>query len=145
MSCPDFQPSAAQLRQLKRDNLAWPVTLKPVPRDQWPVPPFIEQSERLHVWRSRTFLVQLFRETSGYQRLSVNRTEWDERTARWREGIGWDDLQRLKAEAGFSGHWAVEVFPARAAVVNVANMRHLFLLPEAPAYGWTTAVKALAA
>jgi hypothetical protein len=30
----------------------------------------------------------------------------------------------------------VEVYPPDEAVVNVANIRHLWLLAEAPAYAW---------
>jgi hypothetical protein len=130
------RPNAAQLRQLRKDNLRYSDALVPVPRAEWPVPPFLEESERLNMFRSRQFLVQLFREKSGHLRLSVNRTEWDERANRWREDIAWDDLQRLKAQAGFPDAWAVEVFPPEQNVVNVANMRHLFILDHQPAFGW---------
>lgn len=141
----DPKPNAAQLRQLKRDNLAWGEYLAPVLREQWPAAPFVERAERIGLWRSRRFLVQAFRERDGIVRLSVNRTEWDERARRWREDISWDDLQRLKAEAGYADQWAVEVFPADAAVVNVANMRHIWLLLEAPAFAWIKRDRSLAA
>jgi hypothetical protein len=36
--------------------------------------------------------------------------------------------------------WAVEIYPADGDVVAVANMRHLWLLPEAPAFAWRGAV-----
>ncbi len=91
------------------------------------------------MWRSRAFLVQAFHEAGGIIRLSVNRTEWCERRKRWREDISWDDLQRLKAEAGYGDRWAVEVLPADGSVVDVANMRHIWLLPEAPAFAWKRA------
>lgn len=122
-----LKPTAADLRQLKRDNAAWPDALTPVPSEQWPIPPFKEESVRLAVYRSRKFLVQLFRDVGGGARLSVNRTEFDERKGSWREDISWDDLQRLKAEAGFGDAWAIEVYPPDDAVVNVANMRHIWL------------------
>ncbi|WP_206431449.1 DUF7694 domain-containing protein [Sphingomonas koreensis] len=131
-----LKPNAAQLRQLRRDNAQYSAHLVEVPRADWPPMPFLEVAERIALFRSRQFLVQVVIERTGFTRLSVNRTEWDERANRWREDIGWDDLQRLKGEAGFADRWAVEVFPDDASVVNVANMRHLFLLPEAPAYGW---------
>ena len=86
--------------------------------------------------RSRTHLVQLFEERGGVIRMSVQRTEWDERQNRLRDDISWDDLQRLKAEAGYGDRWAVEIFPADRSIVNVANMRHLWLLPEPPAFAW---------
>lgn len=132
--------TAAQLRQLKRDNAAQTVRLSLIPKEQWPVVPFTETSVRLCVWRSKRFLAQLFSDKDGGMRLSINRTEWDERQGQWRENISWDELQALKAEAGFSGCWAVEIFPADHAVVNVANMRHLWLLAEAPDYAWNAAI-----
>lgn len=39
-------------------------------------------------------------------------------------------------DPGLADSWAVEVFPADADVVNVANMRHLWILPDAPAFAW---------
>lgn len=123
---------------MRRENLRWPAALAPIPRDQWPVDPAAarcDASVRLEAWRSRTFLAQLFDE-GGMLRLSVNRTEWDERANRFRADIGWDDLQRLKAEAGFGDRAAVELFPPDVSVVNVANMRHIWLLPEPPSWMW---------
>lgn len=53
-------------------------------------------------------------------RLSILRTSV--KGDRWTDGITWDDLQRLKFEAGYGDAWAVELFPADAEVVNVANI-----------------------
>lgn len=131
------KPSAEQLRQLRRDNAKWPDALASVPSDQWPIPPFEEKSIRLAVWRSRRFLMQMFKDEGGGTRLSVNRTEWDEKTSRFRDDVSWDDLQRLKAEAGFADAWACEFFPADDAVVNVANMRHIWLM-QAPSWAWNS-------
>lgn len=44
-------------------------------------------------------------------------------------GLTWDELQHIK-EALLPGRWAVEVFPPEALVQNVANVRHLWVLPE---------------
>jgi len=132
-----MKPSGAQLRQLRKDNLAYPVTLTEIPRAQWPAE-FNRADQRripIRVWRSRAFLVQVFQQGATL-RLSINRTEWDERQGRYREDIGWDDIQKLKAEAGFGDRVAVELYPPNADVVNVANMRHIFLLDEAPAFMW---------
>jgi hypothetical protein len=87
------------------------------------------------VWRSREFLAQLFRDPTG-ERLSVNRTVFDHGSGRWIDGMTWDDLQRVKRECGFGLRWAVEVYPPDDDIVNAANMRHLWLLPVAPEYGW---------
>jgi len=85
-------------------------------------------------WRSRDYIVQAF-DDGGFTRLSVNRSDFDIKTGDWIAGITWDELQRIKAECGFADRWAVEVFPPDDCVVNVANMRHLWLIDK-PAFGW---------
>lgn len=133
--------SKQQVRQLRRDNDAWPKTLTSIPREKWPPCHGISGVIRQEAFRSREFLVQVFEE-KGHLRLSVNRTDWDLNTQRWRQDISWDDLQRLKAEAGFPDAWAVEVFPADGHVINVANMRHIWLLNEVPTFAWVSAHQA---
>lgn len=91
------------------------------------LPPF-------EVWRSRDFLVALFDE-NGNVRVTVNRTH-QPNGIDWADGITWDELEPIKHEIGRGDVWAVELFPADAAVVNVSNMRHLWLLDEPPPYGW---------
>ncbi|UXE04726.1 hypothetical protein SEA_NETTUNO_60 [Gordonia phage Nettuno] len=87
------------------------------------------------VWQSRDFLAVLFRD-GDHRRLTVNRTQFDTRTNTWREGISWDELMTVKAECGFADAWAVEVYPPADQTVNVAAMRHLWLLDSAPSYAW---------
>jgi hypothetical protein len=96
----------------------------PVPRDEWPrntldVP-------MLGVFRSREFLVQVF--GGDITRLSVNRTDLNEQ-GQWRDGISWEELQAVKDGCGFSDCDAVEAYPRKSDVVNVANMRHLWIVP----------------
>lgn len=123
-----MKPTASAVRQMRRDNLAYPAQLARVPVEKWPQE-MSDGTPRIELFRSRTHLVQVFAEPSGIVRLSVNRTDWDERQNRFREDITWDDLQRLKGEAGYANHYAVEVFPPDIDVVNVANMRHLWVFP----------------
>ncbi|UOW93735.1 hypothetical protein SEA_WRIGLEY_72 [Gordonia phage Wrigley] len=87
------------------------------------------------VWQSRDFLAVLFQD-GDHRRLTVNRTQFDTRTNRWREGITWDELMTVKADCGFADAWAVEVYPPTDEVVDVAAMRHLWLLDSAPPYAW---------
>jgi hypothetical protein len=139
------KPTSAQLREMKRQNATFPAHLKAIPREQWPDitnSPFESGSVPLAVFRSRAFIVVAWLESSGFTRLSVNRTEWDERKGRFRDDIGWDDLQRLKAEAGFGDMCALEVYPPDEHIVNVANMRHLFLVAGEPAFMWKHAAQA---
>jgi hypothetical protein len=129
-----FKPTRAQVREMERENRRWPEQLQAVPKAQWPFDPF-EHAERVAMYRSRRFLVQIFSE-SGFIRLTISRTEWDPSANAFRDGIRWEDLQRLKAEAGYPDAWAVEVFPPEIEIINVAPMRHLWILAEAPAFGW---------
>lgn len=124
--------SREQRRQLVRDNAKQPAILKEIPDGEWPGFP----SGLLRVWRSRDFLVQLYAEQGGCRRLSISRTAVDVKTQRWEQGITWEELQRLKREAGFGNVDAVEVYPRDCDVVNVANMRHLFLMDEPLPFAW---------
>jgi hypothetical protein len=129
--------SASDLRSqiyLRLMNQRYGEHLEPLPRASWPAPRPGERSHLIEAWRSRDFLVMVFREDTGYVRLSVVRTALD--AGRYADGISWDDLQRLKAETGRAACWAVEVYPPAADVVNVQNMRHLFVLEEPPPYAW---------
>lgn len=68
------------------------------------------------------------------RRLSVLRvtTQKDD----WADEITWDQLQRVKRECGFGEVDAVEVYPRDSDVVNVANIRHLWLMDEPVAFAW---------
>lgn len=137
-----MKPTREQLRQLDRDNRRFPEELREQPREEWPedvrAQVWGSGSVPLRAWRSRKFLAVLWEDPSGFKRLTISRTEWDKAAGRFREGVSWDDLQRLKREAGFASRCAVEVFPPEDQLVNVANMRHLFLLDELPPYLWTS-------
>lgn len=94
----------------------------------------------IELWESQEFLVQLTRPqpTEGQLpslRMTVNRVVF--RTNGSADGnITWDDLQRLKREIGRGEMYAVEVYPRDADLVNVANMRHLWLFDEPLDCGW---------
>lgn len=88
----------------------------------------------LRVWCSRRFIAILY-EDNGRERLSICRAELNDAGA-YRDGITWDELQRLKHEAGFGNRWAVEVYPSDEAIVCLSNMRHLWLLNEPPPQAW---------
>lgn len=129
------KPTAVQVRQMMRDNLKYPHELVLIPPHEWPRDyPRLSQSFVVAVWRSRKFTLFVWNQ-GGVTRLSVQRNEWDERQGRFREDISWDDLQRLKREAGYGDACAVELFPPDEHIVNVANMRHLFITPE-PIFMW---------
>lgn len=114
-------------KHLEQDRLKWPTHLVPVPHEQWP-----EGSGRkmpTEIWRSRNFLLQVFPWSDSVVRLSICRTAI-QRDGNWQQEITWDELQDLKRQCGMGDHDAVEIYPADSDVVNVANMRHLWVLKD---------------
>lgn len=124
-------------KAMREQAKAWPEELAPIPREEWPAQR--GGSHPVAVWRSRQYLVQVFEERSvGFLdvlRLSVNRTT-RATAGGWEQNIPWEDLQRLKREAGYGDHYAIEVYPRDRDVVNVANMRHLWVLSAPLGIGW---------
>ena len=129
----DSKELRTRRKNLRDENKKWPKTLAPVPPELWPT--VVTTGVRIGLWRSRDFLVQVFVERGGVKRLSVCRTELD-CEGQWKDGIAWEELQRLKAECGFGDCDAAEVYPRESDVVNVANMRHLWVFSEPIEYGW---------
>lgn len=98
-----------------------------VSRDKWPR--FNADPARFAVWANPRFLVQCFTEKGGVIRLTINRRD-TVRSGQWAEGISWDELQAIKAACGYGSRDAVEVYPPDDDVVNISNMRHLWIFPE---------------
>lgn len=127
----------AMRRAFQAEQARQPERLRNVPHEEWPT---VLQSLILpphEVWRSRHFLVQIYREPSDFRRITVNRAALTD-NGEWVAAITWDELQRLKDEIGLGEWWAVECYPPNSEVINVANIRHLWLLPDPPPYGWHT-------
>jgi hypothetical protein len=113
---------------------ALPEQLTPVPRDEFPPIGVLP----VQAWRSRKYLVQLWDESHGYHgmmRLSVCRVKQNA-SGRWQDGLTWDELQAIKREIGYGDWYAIEVYPRDEDIVNVANFRHLWLLPVPLPIGW---------
>lgn len=121
---------------MERENARMPTVLVLRPRESWSL---IRVPEGLvEVWQSRDFLVQVYERKNGAERLSILRTSLNAEGTRWKDGISWEQLQRLKHECGRGDRFAVEIYPADADVVNVANLRHLWVLDEPPSFAWRT-------
>lgn len=93
----------------------------------------------LRALRNRHLLVQEFAEPDHPQvlvRLSVSRTALNDKGDRWLDGITWDQLQAVKDAMGYAEHDAVEVYPRSRDVVNVAAIRHLWVLREPVPFAW---------
>jgi len=118
---------------LKAENKKWPEKLKQIPETDWPAK--LKKSIRLKkAWRSRDFLVQQFEE-NGYKRLSICRTTLKP-DGGYKEGITWEEIQSLKYQCGYGDKAAVEIYPPNKDVVNIANMRHIWILDTPPPYMW---------
>lgn len=86
------------------------------------------------VWQSKKYLVQAYSESNGIVRLSINRTT--RHAGNWNDKLTWDELQDIKRDVGFGDFMAVEIYPRDKDIVNVANMRHLWVLPLPLSFGW---------
>lgn len=121
MSKNDYQVNKDFVRRVK---------FKEVSKSEWP------QSNPLptKVYLNSDFLVQVFDETET-TRLSVNRTK---RNAKgdWKDSISWDELMTIKNSIGYGGKWAVEIYPPNSDIVNVANIRHLWICDQLP-FAWS--------
>lgn len=117
---------------LADENRKWPKELVPVPSEHWAKDDI--RDTRIAVWRSKAFLVQIFNQ-DGHTRISVNRTCLNA-NGHFTDGIDWDTMQAIKSAVGYHGYWAVEIFPPDDQMVNVANIRHMFILEDAPPFAW---------
>ncbi len=114
-----------------------------VPEDEWPFFPKWETIP-VKVWRSKDYLAVLYvQRADGMKRLTVNSVRRMPNRKRksgtdWRDGITWDELQRIKNETLGPDVWCVEVYPPESELVNVSNMRHLWPLDRPPATRFPT-------
>jgi len=116
---------------MEEENAKWPARLKKLSKHEWPA---TQQQWLMEVWRSRGFLVQVYYQ-GEVKRLSVCRTTIKQ-NGNWAEEITWNDLQALKEQCGYGDKAAVEIYPPDKDVVNVANMRHIWILDTPPNYMW---------
>ena len=122
--------------KLKKDNKTYPnhlVELEISEEKQ------SRQPTLMRALRSRYFLVQIF-EDGDVIRMSVNKTDVNN-DGSWKENISWEDLQQLKRQAGYGTSYAIEVYPRDVDLVNVANMRHLWILDKPLKIGWSKSVE----
>lgn len=119
-------------KHMRKESATYPAHLVEIPRSEWPQG---SSATHLQVWRSRDYLVQVYSAPEGCVcRLSINRTTLTGNG--WSEDISWTELQRLKGECGFGQHDAVEVYPSDKDVVNVANMRYLWIMADPLTFAW---------
>lgn len=111
-----------------------------IPREDWP-----QSAGRMTLEPSRmaivggAYLVQVFQEPDGITRLTVcgtNATRSRMGKVRFSDGIPWDHLQEVKRIIGYGKRDAVEVYPPDDDLVDMANMRHLWVLPYRLPFAW---------
>lgn len=129
----------AMMAYAKQQAALRPAVLTEIPKDRWPRDFRLSAEAPTKAWESRQFLAQLYdcgaREGRTCLRLSICRITLND-DGRWQEGLSWEELMLVKRECGFGGWYAVEVYPEDAEIVNVANMRHLWLLTTPLTIGW---------
>jgi hypothetical protein len=126
-----IRPTKRERRRLAAENLNQRRELQ-----RMTAPPGVRSPPgQIEVWRSRDFLVQIFDDGQpGILRMTVCRTKHSGNN--WHDNITWDELQALKHECGHGDLDAVEVYPRDRDVVNVANMRHLFIFAAPLPFAW---------
>lgn len=105
-----------------------------IPKEKWPPRRDLNLPYPARIMRSRGFMVQIFEENGGI-RISVNRTMIDGQ-GKWLEGITWDEMFWIKNQVGFEKNDAVELYPAQQDIVNVANIRHLWVMEKPLDFVW---------
>ena len=125
-------------RAMREESLKFGEMLRDIPLEDWTASQRSNPDRPLRALRSRDFLVQVYNEGRHgvLVRLSINRARLNAAGTRWDDRITWDDLQRLKNEAGYGDFDAVEVYPQQSEVVNVANVRHLWIMAAPLPFKW---------
>lgn len=120
---------------LRGENKKWAATMARVSVSDCPKSMAHLTDQPEVIFRSSQYLAQAFAEKDGARRLTISRTMINE-DGNWLDGSTWDDLMRVKSQCGYGDLWAVEIYPPDDEIVNVANMRHLWLTIERPAFAW---------
>jgi len=87
-------------------------------------------SKYLVVFQCSKYLVQI-RKHRDKVRMAINKVHHTFKHGKpiWQDGITWDELQEIKNQCGFEDCWLCEYYPPKDKVVNVANIRHLWVIP----------------
>jgi len=111
------------------DKMEW------VPKNLWPEgwnkhkhPPSI-------VYLSAHFLALIYPD-DNYTRISICRTSRMEDQSDWQDNISWEEIQKIKSECGYGQMDAMEIYPRDSDVVNVANLRHIWVSKKPIPCAW---------
>jgi hypothetical protein len=103
-----------------------------VDRKDWYISDNKNRPDRLTAWHSEDFTVQVFTVAGGVVRLAINRNQQIFSPFLFEDGISQLDLQEIKQACGFGDWWGVEVYPPKSHILNIINVRHLWLIPQSP-------------
>lgn len=121
-------------RYLKKTSKKYPPCLVEIPYEELSEE-LKKISKHLKLLRSNKFLVQIYSEDDPcLVRLSICRTAITGKT--WTGDITWDELMQIKRECGYEDFDALEVYPKDIDIINVTNMRHLFVMKEPVSFAW---------
>lgn len=116
-----------------------PAMLSELSKAEWPQSYQHAEHPPTHVWISQKYLVQMFDEEPfqgiDTRRLSINRVMLKS-DGHWEENLTWEELQQVKREIGFGDWYGIEIYPRDGDIVNVANLRHLWILAAPLSIGW---------
>lgn len=122
------------MKRRRTRKLFYTAKLERVDRMFWPLD-YDSPTLPEEVWGSEQFLVQVYKEGNGILRVSVNRAVLG-LDNKWKDNVSWEELMEIKRQIGYADRYAVEVYPKDVDIVNKANMRHLWVLPEPLDIGW---------
>ena len=74
------------------------------------------------IWESDTYKAYAYKDLDAI-RLDIERKDG-------KDGITWDEIQRIKNDCGFKDQDAIEFYPAEADVINTGNVRHIYIFKE---------------
>lgn len=103
--------------------------IKEIPKSQWPT---YRPDHIAKMFVTEKFGIQEYHE-NGQIRLTIHHLKRDGKG--WKDGITWDELQHCKRLVGYADKCAVEIYPPDNCLVNIANMRHLWIV-DPPAFMW---------
>lgn len=127
----------------KKLNAARPRVLTPIPAERFNVA-FADLQAKggpvpVQAWESQNYHAQLYPEqpVEGREclRLSIGRSSVRV-DGQFDDNLSWDELMQVKRQTGFADWYALEVYPPDEFIVNVANLRHLWLFGEPWPLGW---------
>lgn len=84
---------------------------------------------------SKRYFVQLYQEDNKPLRISIIRNKVNV-SMEWEDNLTWEEIQGIKDDIGFKNYDCVEVYPAHDNIVNVANMRHIWVMDKLLPFSW---------